>query len=191
MHPQRIEKHPSNPNLLLSMASFYHILPPFSYLKQLNKCNISSLCYATSKYEVWTIPILEEIPLPCLTVNNFCLNTWYFVRWARFRMCDNGSISIGWNQRTKHYAPGYELTLTKSNFGLPKHKTSENTLLYIKNFSNYQFGFIFYYEQIYTMNRFHIISFSHILIEFKFPKSFWKSVIKARDINIWKLIVFS
>ena len=191
MHPQRIEKHPSNPNILLSMEFFYHILPTFSYLIKLNKWNISALCYATSEYEVSIIPSLEEMALSCSAVNKLSLNTRYFIRWDRFKMYDNGSIYIGWNQRTKHYAPGYELTVTKSNFGLPKHKTSENTLLYIKNFSNYQFGFIFYYEQIYTMNIFHIISFSHILIEFKFPKSFWKSVIKARDINIWKLIVFS
>ena len=128
MHPQRIEKHPSNPNLLLSMASFYHILPPFSYLIKLNKCNISALCYATSEYEVWTIHGLEEMPLSCSTVNKLRLNTRYFVRWARFRMFDNGSISIGWHQRTKHYAPRYESTLTKSAFGLPKHTTSKNTL---------------------------------------------------------------
>ena len=131
MHPQRIEKHPSTPNLILSMASFYHFLPPFSYLIQLNKCNISNLCYDTLEYEVWTIPSLEEMPLSCSTINKLSFNTRYFVRWDRFRMSDNGSISIGWHQRTKHYAPRYESALTKSPFGLPKHKNSENTLLYI------------------------------------------------------------
>ena len=114
IHPQRIEKHPSNPNILLSMASFYHILPPFSYLIKLNKCSISALCYATSEYEVWTIPNLEEMPLSCSTVNKLSLNTRYFVRWDRFKMYDNGRISIGWHQRTKHYAPRYESALTKS-----------------------------------------------------------------------------
>ena len=128
MHPQRIEKHLSNRNLLLSMASFYHILPLFSYLIKLNKWNISALCYAILKYEVWTIPSLEEMPLSCSTVNKLSLNTWYFVRWARFRMSNNGSISIGWHQRTEHYAPRYESTLTKSPSEMPKHKTSENNL---------------------------------------------------------------
>ena len=133
MHPQMIEKHPSNPNILLSMESFYHILPPFSYLIKLNECNISALCYCTSEYEVWTIPILEEMPLSCSSVNKLSLNTRYFVRWDRFRMSNNGSISIGWHQRTKHYAPRYESTLTKSPFGPPKHK----------NFREY-FYFYFY-----------------------------------------------
>ena len=131
MHPQRIEKHPSNPNILLSMASFYHILPPFSYLIKLNKCNISALCYATSEHEVWTIPSLEEMSLSCSAFNKLSLNTRYFLRWDRFRMSDNGRISIGWHQRTKHYAPRYESALTKSPSRLPKHKTSKNTLLYI------------------------------------------------------------
>ena len=131
IYPQRIDKHPSNPNNLLSMPSFYHILPPFSYLIKLNKSNISALCYATSEYEVSIIPSLEEMPLSCSAVNKLSLNTRYLVRWDRFKMYDNGSIYIGWNQRTKHYAPGYELTLTKSNFGLPKHKTSENTSYYL------------------------------------------------------------
>ena len=128
MHPQRIEK---NPNLLLSMASFYHILPPFSYLIQLNKCNISALCYATSEFEIWTIAILEEIPLSCSSVNKLSLNTRFFVRWDRFRMFPNGNISIGWHKMTKHYSPRYELALTKSPFGFPKHTTSENTFFYI------------------------------------------------------------
>ena len=148
MHPQRIEKHPSNPNLPLSMESFYNILPQFSYLIQLNKCNISALCYATSEYEVWTILGLEEMPLSCSAVNKLILNMSFFIRWDRFKMSPNGSISIGSHKRTKHYAPRYESTLTKSPSGLPKHTTSENTFLYIENFSNYQFGFIFYYEQI-------------------------------------------
>ena len=113
MHPQRIEKHPSNPNLLLSMASFYHILPPFSYLIKINKWNNSALCYSTLEYEVWTIPIIEAIQLSCSTINKLSLNTRYFIRWDRFRMSDNGIISIGWHQRTKHYAPRYELALTK------------------------------------------------------------------------------
>ena len=129
MHPQRIEKNPSNPNLLLSMASFYHILPPFSYLIKLNKCNISALCYATLEYEVWTITSLEQMPLSCSTINKLSLNIRYFVRWDRFRMSNNGSISIGWHQRTKHYAPRYESALKKSPSGMPKHKTLENTLL--------------------------------------------------------------
>ena len=131
MHPQRIEKHPSNPNILLSMEYFYHVLLPSSYLIQLNKCNISALCYATSEYEVWTIPILKEMPLSCSIFNKLSLNTQYFVRRARFRMFHNGSISIGWHQRTKHYAPRYESTLTKSPSGILNHTTSENTLLYI------------------------------------------------------------
>ena len=131
MHPQRIEKHPSNPNLLLSMESFYHILPLFSNLVKINKCNISSLCYVTSEYEVWTIPSLEEMPLSCSTINKLSLNTRYFVRWDRFRMSGNGSISILWHQRTKHYAPRYESALTKSPYGMPKHKTLDNDLLYI------------------------------------------------------------
>ena len=173
MHPQRIAKHPSNPNILLSMASFYHILPPFSYLIKLNNCNISALCFATSKYEVWTIPSLEEMPLSSSAVDKLSLNTRYFVRWTIFRMSDNGSISIGWHQRTKHYAARYESTHTKSPSWMPKHKTSENTFIYIYNFSNYQFGFIFYYEHISIMNRFYTISFSHILREFNFPKPFW------------------
>ena len=80
MHPQRIEKYPSSPNILISMASFYHILPPFSYLIKLNKWNISSLCYATLEYEVWTIPNLEEMPLSFSTVNKLSLNTQYFIR---------------------------------------------------------------------------------------------------------------
>ena len=112
MHPQRIEKHPSNPNNLLSMPSFYHILPPFSYLIKLNKSNISALCYATSEYEVWTIP--EEMTLSCWAINKLSLNTRYFVRWDRFRMSDKSSISIGWHQITKHYSPRYESTLAKS-----------------------------------------------------------------------------
>ena len=123
MHPRRIVKHPTKLNLLLSMASFYHILPPFSYIIQLNKCNISALCYATSEYEVWTIPRLEELPLSCSTVNKLSLNTRFFIRWDRFRMYPNGSISIGWHKRTKRYAPRYELTRTKSTSGMPKQKT--------------------------------------------------------------------
>ena len=168
IHPERIEKHPSNPNLLLSISSFYHILPPFSYLIKLNKCNISSLCYATLEYEVWTIPSLEEMSLSCLAVNKLSLNTRYFIRWDRFIMSHNGSISIGWHQRTKHFAPRYESTLTKSHSGMPKHKTSENTFLYIKNFSNSQFGFILYYEQI----SYHLFLY-HIFRGFNFPKPFW------------------
>ena len=124
MHPQRIEKDPYNPNILLSMESFYHILPPFSYLIQLNKCNILTLCYATSEFEVWNISNLEEMPLSCSAVNKLSLNTRFFVRWAGFIMYPNGSFSIGWHKRTKHYAPRYESTLTKSSSGMPKHKTS-------------------------------------------------------------------
>ena len=166
MHPQRIEKHPSNPNLLLSMASFYHILPPFSYLIKLNKCNILDLCYATSEYEVWTIPSLEEMPLSCSTINKLSLNTWFFIRCDRFIIPPNDNISIGWHKRTKHYVSRYESPPTKSPSGLPKHKTSENTY-------TYKTSQITYLDLFYIMNRFHTVSFSHILREFKFPKPFW------------------
>ena len=126
------------------------------------------------QFEVWTIPSLEEIPLSCSIVNKLSLNTRFFVRWDRFRMSPNSSISIGWNKRTKHYAPRYESTLQKSPFGLPKHTNSANT------FYIYKTSQITNLDLFSIMNRileakswFHTISFSHIFREFKFPKAFW------------------
>ena len=81
------------------------------------------------QFEVWTIPILEEMSLSCSTVNKLILNARFFVRWDRFRMSPNGSISIGWHKRTKHYARRYELALIKSPSRLPKHKTSKTSLI--------------------------------------------------------------
>ena len=127
------------------------------------------------EFEVLTIPGLEEMALSWSAVNKLSLNTRFFNRWARFRMSPNGSISIGWHKRTKHYARRYELALAKSPSGIPKHKTSENTFIYIYITSQIINLYLFS-----IMNKFidakylfHTISFSHIFKEFKFPKPFW------------------